>query len=128
MHAHVSSKFNQRAETVTAKFLFSKWILKAFCSDANKNGLVSSVAIQGVLQRNLYLIQDALTALVSSEEDFSMIIRELPHPMNEMCESRRGQATRFMQNLVETRVEDKTLEEESLDSIDNIYNENQKLT
>ena len=50
--------------------------------------------------------------MVSSEADYSMIVRELPHQVYEVCEARRSQAMRFMQNLVETRVDDKTLDDE----------------
>ena len=78
-------------------------------AEANKNGLVASTAVQGCLLRNLSLIQDALTGLISSQEDYVLIMRELPYALSEVCESRREQAKRFMRGLVETRVEDKTL-------------------
>ena len=107
----MSSKFDQRAETVTAEFLFSKWLTRALASptEANRNGLVASAAVQGNLQRNLSLVQDALTGLISSQEDYVRTMRELPYALSEVCESRREQAKRFMRGLVETRVADKTL-------------------
>ena len=61
-----------------AEFLFERWILKELCTDGNKNGLVTNLPIQGELKRNLSLIKDALTALISDTEDYEIIISDLP--------------------------------------------------
>ena len=68
--------------------------------------------ITGALERNLQLVNDTLQALVSSQEDFEMVMRQLPYQVSEACETRRGQAQRFMANFIETRVDDKTLDDE----------------
>ena len=68
--------------------------------------------ITGALERNLQLVNDTLQALVSSQEDFEMVMRQLPYQVSEACETRRGQAQRFMANFIETRVDDKTLDDQ----------------
>ena len=70
--------FPLRGDTAIAEFLFDGWILKALCNDANKTGLVTNVALNGALRQNLSLVKDALTALISSKEDFEIVMQELP--------------------------------------------------
>ena len=90
LHDEVVQKFPVRANSVTAEFLFSKWLLTALCNDANKTGLVQNVAITGALERNLQLVKDTLSALVASKEDYDVVMNELPYQLSEMCDSRRG--------------------------------------
>ena len=74
LHSLIEDKFPQCADTVVADFLFNRWILKALCEDGNKNGLITSLPISGILQTNLSLVQMALTALISTDSDYQNII------------------------------------------------------
>ena len=91
------------------EFLFDRWLLKEFCLDGNKNGLVTNVPIKGALQRNLCIVRNALSALISSQDDYEIVAAFLPNQVSEMLENRRGQARRFLATYINSEVEDKTL-------------------
>jgi hypothetical protein len=62
----VHVKFPNRSESVISEFLFDRWLLKAFCDEGNKNGIVKSAFLVDNLYKNLSLVRDALSSLVSS--------------------------------------------------------------
>jgi len=62
-----------RADTVVGEFLFDRWLLKELCEDSNKNGLVTNVPIRSALKRNLCIVKDALSALISSFHDYEIV-------------------------------------------------------
>ena len=74
-----SERFAERADSVIAEYIFDKWLMKALCKDGNKNGLITSLPITGALQNNLSMIQEALTALISSDSDYQVVAGELPN-------------------------------------------------
>ena len=60
-------------------------MLKALCIDANKNGLVTEFPLVGYLKQNLLVVKDALTGLISSKEDFEIMMRDLPTQISTAC-------------------------------------------
>ena len=92
LYGKVVDKFPARADTVIGEFLFDKWILKALCEDANHIGLVTDLPITGVLMQNLSLVRDSLTALISSSDDYEIVVGGMPAQISEACNSRRSQA------------------------------------
>ena len=90
MHANILQKFPQRADTAIAELLFGRWLLKALCIDSNKNGLVTEFPLVGFLKQNLAVVKDALTGLISSKDDFEIVMSDLPTQISTACEERRG--------------------------------------
>lgn len=91
LYAHVQDKFPKRAETIISDFLFDKWLIAELCTTrSNKNGLISDQFVKSALARNLALVKDALVALLSSQDDYLIVLHDLPSQMAEACDSRRG--------------------------------------
>ena len=53
-----------------AEFLFGRWLMRELCIDANKNGLITEFPLTGFLELNMLTVKDALTGLLSSEDDY----------------------------------------------------------
>ena len=70
LYAEVLQKFPERAHTVLAEFLFGRWLMRELCIDANKNGLITEFPLTGFLELNMLTVKDALTGLLSSEDDY----------------------------------------------------------
>ena len=64
--------------------------------------------MNGALKQNLTLVKEALTALISSKNDHEAFMFDMPDAIIEACESRREQAQRFLTNLIDIEIEDKT--------------------
>lgn len=94
------------SETIVAEFLFGKWLLKALYKDGNKLGLVTDQPIRGVLQNNLEIVKEVLTALISSDVDYEIFMSSMPQQLSQICDDRRNQAKIFLQNLLETKISD----------------------
>ena len=67
-----------RSEGIIAEFLFDRWFLKAICDTGNHNGLVTNNFIQENLARNLQIVRDSLSSLVSSDAEFDISVYLLP--------------------------------------------------
>ena len=46
LYRELHSKFPMHSGSLIAEFLFDRWILKALCTDANKNGLITNAFIK----------------------------------------------------------------------------------
>ena len=90
-----------------SEFIFQRWILKALSKDGNKNGLIQHVALKGALSSNLAVFSDALTALLSGDQEYEIYMSDLPQQIVQVCEERRSQAKNFTRNLLETNIIDK---------------------
>ena len=53
-----------------AEFLFGRWLMRELCIVANKNGLITEFPLTGFLELNMLTVKDALTGLLSSENDY----------------------------------------------------------
>lgn len=100
VYRHAAQKFPERAETIIAEFLFGRWLMRELCVDANKNGLISEFPLVGYLRKNLDLVKEALTGLISSEVDYEYTMSELPAQIKQVCEKKRDQASLFMKTLL----------------------------
>ena len=78
LHSLAKEKFEMRADSVVAEFLFDRWLIKALCEDGNKNGLITTIPIAGALKNNLSMVREALTALISAETDYEIVIEDMP--------------------------------------------------
>jgi len=96
----VRIKFPMRSFGIIAEFLFDRWLLKAFCDEGNKTGLVKHAFVAESLYRNLSLVRDALSSLVSSQAEFDISVHLMPAPISEVCLQRRYQAVRFMKDFL----------------------------
>ena len=87
-------KFSGRAESVISQFLFDKWLMRAFCENGNKTGLIKEdfLSIDEPLYKNLQLAKDSIKAIVSSSLEYQMMLPLLPDIIKEICQSRRAQA------------------------------------
>ena len=57
--------------------------------NANKNGLVSEISMTGHILKNMLIVKDALTGLLSSEDDFLVVLGQMPAQIRQVCETRR---------------------------------------
>ena len=96
----VSLKFPERSESIISEFLFDRWLLKALCDEGNKNGLVKNSFLVDDLHKNLSLVKDALSSLVSTRLEFEVAVYYMPAPISEICLQRRYQAVRFMKDFL----------------------------
>ena len=71
-----------RADGIIAEFLFDRWFLKALCDDGNKNGLVTNNFIRENLAKNLQIVRDALSSLVSSDAEFDISVNLMPNEIS----------------------------------------------
>ena len=108
LYKHVSDKFPKRAQSVFSEFLFNRWLISDFCRDGNKNGLVYDGLISGVLRKNLSLVQESLTALLATKEDYEVMICDMPTQIQEVCQNLRSQAVRLSSHFIEASILDKT--------------------
>ena len=59
--------------SIVAEFLVDKWLIKQLCEGANKNGLVTDMFINDVVEQNLRHGSDAFSTLLASDEEFEIM-------------------------------------------------------
>ena len=96
----VDLKFPMRSEGIISEFLFDRWLLKALCDDGNKSGLITTEFVSGSLSKNLLLVKDAISSLVSSDAEFEISVNLMPDQISGVCQQRRSQAKRFMKSFL----------------------------
>lgn len=90
LYKAVRRRFALQADCVIAEFIFDRWILKALCQDANKNGLITETFLnERNLATNLQLLKDAFSSMLSSQQEFDISVHLLPKPISAVCISKR---------------------------------------